>query len=982
MGMVQRRGDAPCGLGTRPYVVDGAAIGLNIYCDPLGASLALSRCRSDSMRFQPRLASGAKLPEAEMRWVERAHELIEVLAPRSWTTARVEAWLAWSDDLPTDFPFLALPEGLAPDAAYASLLAEGPDRYARRLAAWGWALGYFDAPDDALAFHGELTALLLQGAAAPGPSRGFGARVHPLAGDPAQAPPLNIPRIGSRDFTAATGVPGPAHQRLCAVADAVLRCEGDADACADPTANPSLARAALAARDAGVDDAAIADAIALARAGDGEPFAPGDAPALALAEREAVAAADANARRAARIGWLSAELTLAFDETFAQALAQSKDAPRACLNILAFLDDADVDAPALEVAVRVLTVALDIEASAGFCATPETAYHRRDHRAIALGLAGVGEWLVMQGLGFASDAARERSAALFALLASASLRTSVEIAAALGAYPAFVDGRGPRLAALAEQAKAAAALKADPLGARAARVFATLTKPAARTGPRNAHIVWADDEPEIGLRLGGVSVGAAPWVGPVALAETGDGAIVPTLSEAALSGLERVGADLDAARAHLLGSGTLEHSPVVDHAALLARGFTDHEIAAVEAALASAATLSDAFAAAVIGPGFVIDVLGASPEALDDPAFDTLACAGFTPDDIEQAQAHVFGAASLAGADFVDPAHVDVFATGAETSAQARLAMTLAIQAFCCAPPVARLAMPFEASPADAVQLQAQAARAGARALRLVRAPAPLAFSLTLPESATEIRARPAGHEGERVVERIVEVERSRRKLPDRRKGYIQKAAVGGHKVYLHTGEYDDGELGEIFIDMHKEGAAFRSVMNNFAIAISIGLQYGVPLDEFVDAFVFTRFEPAGPVTGNDSIRSATSILDYVFRELGVSYLDRRDLANGDPDELNADGLGRGKADRSGGAAADEPEPQPASRFISKGFSRGAAPDNLVFLPFASKGGEGAAGRSADVCPACGDLALVRKGQSLICDTCHVRQPRTGGADG
>src|SRR6201999_3915728 len=133
-----------------------------------------------------------------------------------------------------------------------------------------------------------------------------------------------------------------------------------------------------------------------------------------------------------------------------------------------------------------------------------------------------------------------------------------------------------------------------------------------------------------------------------------------------------------------------------------------------------------------------------------------------------------------------------------------------------------------------------------------------------------------------KLIERVIEVERarSRRKLPERRKGYIQKAAVGGHKVYLHTGEYDDGELGEIFIDMHKEGAAFRSLMNNFAIAISIGLQYGVPLDEFVDAFVYTRFEPAGAVTGNDSIRSATSILDYVFRELAVSYLGRHDLAH------------------------------------------------------------------------------------------------------
>jgi ribonucleoside-diphosphate reductase alpha chain len=161
--------------------------------------------------------------------------------------------------------------------------------------------------------------------------------------------------------------------------------------------------------------------------------------------------------------------------------------------------------------------------------------------------------------------------------------------------------------------------------------------------------------------------------------------------------------------------------------------------------------------------------------------------------------------------------------------------------------------------------------------------------------------------------------------------------------------------------------------MNNFAIAISIGLQYGVPLEEFVDAFVYTRFEPAGPVTGNDTIRSATSILDYIFRELGVSYLDRQEL--GDPEELNADGLGRGGAE---GLNEPEPEPQPASRFISKGFSRGAAPDNLVFLPLPRASGP-ASLEAADVCAACGDVAVVRKGASLICESCGVRAGRQDG---
>ncbi len=164
----------------------------------------------------------------------------------------------------------------------------------------------------------------------------------------------------------------------------------------------------------------------------------------------------------------------------------------------------------------------------------------------------------------------------------------------------------------------------------------------------------------------------------------------------------------------------------------------------------------------------------------------------------------------------------------------------------------------------------------------------------------------------ERVVERMV-VLREREKMPHRRKGYTQKAVVGGHKVYLRTGEYDDGRLGEIFIDMHKEGAALRSFINNFAIAVSLGLQYGVPLEEYVDAFTFTRFEPAGTVQGNDSIKFATSILDYVFRELAVSYLSRFDLAHVDPSETQFDALGKGE---------NEGKLPSATQYVSKGLTR------------------------------------------------------------
>jgi ribonucleoside-diphosphate reductase alpha chain len=297
--------------------------------------------------------------------------------------------------------------------------------------------------------------------------------------------------------------------------------------------------------------------------------------------------------------------------------------------------------------------------------------------------------------------------------------------------------------------------------------------------------------------------------------------------------------------------------------------------------------------------------------------------------------------------------------------------MTAALEAVVEAPSLVPLPLAFADAPAAAARLQASAARAGLKAVRLRRAAPPATLQLDLPPAEEEAPKRPAPPPlvTERVVEKIVEKQRSRRKLPDRRKGYIQKAAVGGHKVYLHTGEYDDGELGEIFLDMHKEGAAFRSLMNNFAIAISIGLQYGVPLDEFVDAFVYTRFEPAGEVTGNDSIRSATSILDYIFRELAVSYLDRQDLANADPDQFDADGLGAGKAAEVG--EADEPEID-ASRFISKGFARGAAPDNLLVLPFARKAPRAnePASAQAGVCPSCGGLTLERRAGKLECTTC------------
>jgi len=272
----------------------------------------------------------------------------------------------------------------------------------------------------------------------------------------------------------------------------------------------------------------------------------------------------------------------------------------------------------------------------------------------------------------------------------------------------------------------------------------------------------------------------------------------------------------------------------------------------------------------------------------------------------------------------------------------------------------------------------------------------------------------------ERIVERIVEreVRAGRERLPQRRKGYTQKAIVGGHKVYLRTGEYEDGRVGEIFIDMHKEGAAFRSVMNNFAIAISIGLQYGVPLEEFVEAYTFTRFEPSGMVEGNDAIKMSTSVLDYIFRELAISYLGRSDLAHVEQSDLRPDSVGRGQIEGlpSPGTDAAEAAAVEVKRIASVGYVRsnlyvlgrtagntaiaeqaiqaGPQPTELhdgstvalapgataavvsVAVGEASSSALGFAleaklkGFEGDACPECGNFTMVRNGTCLKCTTC------------
>ena len=918
------------------------------------------------MRFEPRFSKSPPSAGAmEIRLIERPGVVLDPLCPVGWTSARAEAWLDWSEASPiapepyTDLDGLDGPDLMALDG--------GPALYAAGLAARGTALGLFSDPAQARCFRDELLATLIGDIAAPGspvapPPAGESAAIDLAAIELDAA--LSAHRAASRGAAAAAGAARAANTKLGAVMDAVARCEGDAEACADVGRNLALARAARAAREAGLADSLILHAIALARAGehgwDGElPEASPPRPLLLTGERDGVEAGEPAAARAAAAAWETGQVILAFEPRDAEAAERALYAPRAAIDVRAFQGDDGFDAEGLAAAVRLWTVALDLqtgEAASAF-------------RPLAITLAGVAETLMARGLAYDSDAARAAAAHLYAQAAAAGLAASAELAQALGAYPAFEQDRDGRLAAVAFSASAPAA----------APIFEAALAAADRHGLRNAEVTGLYNDAELSLRLGGVSLGVAPSPGALTLIETADGEAVRALAEQAAAGLRRIGVDVDAASLALLGHRDLADAPHVNLASLAERGFTEFEIDAAHVAMIGAPSLRAAFAPAVIGAGFVQDVLGAPAAALEDPAFDTLALAGFSPAEIAAAETYLLGGALTESS---LPWSAIELLTGAEAvDAEAGLAMTVAAEGFTCAPALTPLALAWTDTPAHAVRLQSAAALAGLRSIRLVRADAPANRTLDLPPAPEEAPRRPALASApivaERIVEKIVERDRTRRRLPDRRKGYIQKAAVGGHKVYIHTGEYDDGELGEVFIDMHKEGAAFRSLMNNFAIAVSIGLQYGVPLDEFVEAFVFTRFEPAGRVTGNDSIRSATSILDYIFRELAVSYLDRDDLANADPDEFNADGLGRGSAD---GTAVGEDAPLPAAKFISKGFSRGTAPDNLVFLPTGGRARreEPAAGGEHDVCPSCGDLSLVRRAGRLYCETCGVAPEMRG----
>ncbi|MFV2093421.1 MAG: vitamin B12-dependent ribonucleotide reductase, partial [Hyphomicrobiales bacterium] len=528
------------------------------------------------------------------------------------------------------------------------------------------------------------------------------------------------------------------------------------------------------------------------------------------------------------------------------------------------------------------------------------------------------------------------------------------------------------------------------------------------------------------------TTGIEPDFALVKFKKLAGGGYFKIINRAVPQALRALGYETGAASAiveYATGRATLAGAPGVNHESLVARGFTIDKIKTIEGSLAQAFDIKFVFNKWTLGEEFCVQTLGLKPEALDSTDFNLLAQIGFSAADISAANIYCCGAMTLEGAPGLKPEHLAVFDCASPCgrsgtralSVQSHIHMMAAAQPYISGAISKTINMPNSATVEECKDAYILSWQLALKANALYRDGSKLSQPLNAQwldqddeadASVESIAELPLAQRVEKIVERIVEVEieRSRERMPHRRKGYTQKAIVGGHKVYLRTGEYDDGRLGEVFLDMHKEGAAFRSLMNNFAIAISLGLQYGVPLEEYVDAFTFTRFEPAGLVQGNDSIKNATSILDYVFRELAVSYLGRHDLAHVDPSQIGPDVLGGG---------VGEGRKMPASRVVSTGYTRRAISDNLVILdtddanansavqetmvsgsvvlkmrddamagavevapeavaaPPAASASAGAQlyearmkGYEGEACEECGNFTMVRNGTCMKCDTC------------
>ena len=728
----------------------------------------------------------------------------------------------------------------------------------------------------------------------------------------------------------------------------------------------------------------------------------------------------------------------------------------ASMNLLTFYRDGVFQSEEYMHATRLWTLTLEVSVMMAQFPSKEIAQLSYDFRTLGLGYANIGGLLMNMGYSYDSDEGRALCGALSAIMTGVSYATSAEIASELGTFSGYERNKEHMLRVIANHRRAAhgetvgyEAMNVNPVALDhencpdqtlvelAMASWDEALKLGIKHGYRNAQATVIAPTGTIGLVMDCDTTGIEPDFALVKFKKLAGGGYFKIINRSVPAALEKLGytsAQIEEIVSYAVGHGTLGNSAGINHTSLIGHGFGPAEIEKVEAALPSAFDIRFVFNQWTLGEEFCTGTLGIPAEKLGDPSFDLLRHLGFSKADIEMANDHVCGTMTLEGAPHLKEAHYAIFDCANPCgkkgkrflSVDSHIHMMAAAQSFISGAISKTINMPNDATVEDCKAAYELSWSLGIKANALYRDGSklsqPLAAALVEDdEEAEEILASGSDREkatvlAEKIVEKVIlkEVARGREKMPERRRGYTQKAIVGGHKVYLRTGEYKDGSLGEIFIDMHKEGAGFRAMMNNFAIAVSVGLQYGVPLEEFVDAFTFTRFEPAGMVQGNETIKNATSILDYIFRELAVSYLDRTDLAHVAPEGHAFDDVGRGEEEGkrnfsevpgSGGSDPIEVLKQVAS----SGYLRNRLPQELVVLQGGQAGAvaldsaadpvatlqtlvpETAAtstaiasgtvtmdaktkakmqGYEGDPCGECGNYTLVRNGTCMKCNTC------------
>ncbi len=603
------------------------------------------------------------------------------------------------------------------------------------------------------------------------------------------------------------------------------------------------------------------------------------------------------------------------------------------------------DVESFEHASRLWMIVLEISVLMAQFPSRQIAKLSYEYRTTGLGFANIGGLLMTSGYSYDSDEGRAMCGAISAIMTGVCYATSAEMAKELGPFSGY-EANAKAMSRVMRNHQRAAHGKSDgyeelsinpvPLDhascpdinmiEHAKAAWDKAVELGDKHGYRNAQTTVVAPTGTIGLVMDCDTTGIEPDFALVKFKKLAGGGYFKIINRAVPEALGVLGyheTEIKEIIDYAVGRGTLENAPGICHKTLKAKGFTDSLITKIEEGLTSAFDIKFVFNKYTLGEDFCKQVLGLQDEQLNNISFDILSEIGFSKKQIEQANLYCCGSMTLEGAPGLNDVDLPVFdcanACGKigkrVLSVDSHIKMMAASQPFISGAISKTINMPNEATVEECKDAYMLSWKLALKANALYRDGSKLSQPLNASlinedeDDMEEMLEKPTAARvpliTEKIVERIIEKTiREREKLPERRKGYTQKAIVGGHKVYLRTGEYDDGRLGEIFIDMHKEGAAFRAMMNNFAISISQGLQYGVPLDKYVEAFTFTKFEPAGTVQGNDAIKNATSILDYVFRELAVSYMGRHDLAHVDTSNFSNTALGKGVEEGSAQAVS------------------------------------------------------------------------------